>query len=51
MGPVAFGSTKSINGVYEIAYKLNILAQWGITDYGPWFKKHILGWCREGHIE
>ena len=51
MGPLTFGSTKDINGVYEIAYKLNVLAQWGMTDYRAWFKKHILEWCCKSHMK
>ena len=47
MGPLAFGTTKDVNGTYEIAYKINILAQWGRTVYRAWFEKTVLAWCQE----
>ena len=46
MGPLSMGSTKSVNGTFEIAYKLYILMKWGKTDYEAWFKEHILTWCQ-----
>ena len=46
MGPLHMGSTTTIRGTFEIVYKLYVLMKWGITDYEPWFKKHILTWCR-----
>ena len=45
-GPLSMGSTKTVNGTFEIAYKLYILMKWGKTDYETWFKKHILTWCQ-----
>ena len=46
MGPLSMGSTRTINGTFEIVYKLYILMKWGKTDYEVWFKKHILTWCQ-----
>lgn len=46
MGPLSMGSTKTVNGTFEIAYKLYILMTWGKTDYEAWFKENILTWCR-----
>ena len=46
MGPLSLGSTQTVNGTFEIAYKLYILMKWGVTDYEAWFKKHILTWCQ-----
>lgn len=46
MGPVSMGSTRNVNGTFEIAYKLYVLMKWGKTDYETWFKKHLLTWCK-----
>ena len=46
MGPSCLGSTRTINGTYEILYKLDILARWGTETYRAWFRDSVLGWFR-----
>ena len=46
MGPLSMGSTKNINGTFEIVYKLYILMKWAKTDYKAWFEEHLLTWCK-----
>ena len=42
MGPEDFGTTKSIDGVWEIIYRLNLLVEWGQKEYTEWFKANVL---------
>ena len=45
-GPMAFGSTVDLPGIWQILYRLHILMDWGRTEYTAWFKEHILeGWA------
>ena len=46
MGPSRLGSTEDINGTYEILYKLEVLARWGIKTFRPWVQGSILPWFR-----
>ncbi len=46
MGPSRLGSTRDINGTYEILHKLEILTRWGTTTYKAWVQDSILGWFR-----
>lgn len=46
MGPIAMGTTSTVRDTFEIVYKLYVLLKWGKTHYEPWFKKHILQWCK-----
>ena len=47
MGPSRLGSTRDINGTYEILYKLEILTRWGTKTFRTWFQNSILGWFRD----
>ena len=42
MGSIDIGSTSCINNTFKILYKLNILAEWGISTYKDWFTDNIL---------
>ena len=46
MGPLSFGSTRTLSGTWEIVFKLNVIAHWGWTVFRPWFKDNIINWCR-----
>ncbi len=46
MGPLPFGSTRTLNGTWEIVFKLNVIAHWGWTVFRPWFKDNTINWCR-----
>ncbi len=46
MGPLPFGSTRTLNGTWEIVFKLKFIAQWGCKHFRPWFQDNIINWCR-----
>ncbi|KAG8526430.1 uncharacterized protein KY384_000023 [Bacidia gigantensis] len=46
-GPFVFGHTRDRDGIWAILYRLQVLVEWGVTDYRTWFDKTILGWARE----
>ncbi|KAL8900672.1 MAG: hypothetical protein Q9207_005575 [Kuettlingeria erythrocarpa] len=43
-GPFAMGSTSDLTGVWQILYRLSILADWGATTYKRWFDDHVITW-------
>lgn len=50
MGPERVGSTKDVNGTFEIVHRLDVLINWGTKWYKEWFDNNILEWYR-GHQE
>ena len=52
MGPINFGDTKSVLGVYKILSNLKYLAEWGHGTWRPWFNNTVLDWMRsQGSVE
>jgi len=47
LGPTDFGSTASVNGIWQILHRLHILMDWGQTEYAKWFQDHVMKWARE----
>ncbi|KAL8644808.1 MAG: hypothetical protein Q9210_007062, partial [Variospora velana] len=45
LGPFAMGSTSDLTGVWQILYRLKILADWGATTYKRWFDDHVITWA------
>jgi len=47
MGPMTLGSTRTVRGVWEILYRLQVLVQWSLKEYKEWFDTHIIKWARD----
>lgn len=45
LGPFAMGSTSDLTGVWQILYRMKILADWGATTYKRWFDDHVITWA------
>ena len=46
LGPFLMGATDSIEGVWQILYRLDVLVNWGTTTYKAWFEDNIMMWAR-----
>ena len=42
IGPFHMGDTKTIGGIWEIMYKLDVILRWGTTEYKQWFDRVVL---------
>ena len=51
MGPIKFGDTTSVLGVYKILSNLKYLAEWGHGTWKPWFNNTVLDWMRRQDSE
>lgn len=38
-----FGDSNSVLGIYQIVRVLQLLIDWSVTSYRPWFEKYALG--------
>ncbi|KAL9123594.1 MAG: hypothetical protein Q9217_006989 [Psora testacea] len=47
VGPMHFGSTATVNGIWMILYRLHIIMEWGSGRYKEWFQNHIMLWARD----
>jgi hypothetical protein len=41
-GPDALGSTTDFVGIYSIMKAIQMIAEYGVETYMPWFEAHIL---------
>ena len=41
-GPDTLGSTTSLVGIYSIMRAIQVIAEYGVKTYMPWFEQHIL---------
>jgi len=42
IGRMALGTTETIQGIFQIIEALDILANWGLTEYKPWYLKNVI---------
>ena len=42
MGPYDLGNTKSIQGTWQILYKLDVILRWGENEYRAWFEAEVM---------
>lgn len=42
LGPDFLGSTTDFVGIYRIMKAIQIIAEYGVETYMPWFEQHIL---------
>ena len=51
IGPIKFGDTTSIHGVFKILFNLEYLTMWGLAIWKPWFNSTVLDWMRRQDSE
>ncbi|KAL8941271.1 MAG: hypothetical protein Q9211_001893 [Gyalolechia sp. 1 TL-2023] len=47
LGSFPMGTTATLNGVWMILCRLNVLFNWGTTTYKKWFDDNIMSWAEK----
>ena len=47
LGGYPMGTTFDLNGIWRILYHLDVLIEWGRTEYKKWFLEHVLGYLQD----
>ena len=42
LGPLDFGSTADVRGIWQIVQKMHVLMTWVGTDYRKWFDDNVI---------